>query len=105
MIEFFQHIKIMLHFDLGQRGHSVRPLDLLHITQHQQVLCLANWSSPVKVDQHPTPFLHQENLIFTFLTFSLLFVLFCRKVQKAIPCTFQSACQAHHASRLFAQAN
>jgi len=27
------------------------------------------------------------NLVFTFLTFSLLFVLFYRKVQKAIPCT------------------
>jgi hypothetical protein len=30
---------------------------------------------------------HQENLVFTFLTFSLLFVLFCRKVEKAIPYT------------------
>jgi hypothetical protein len=50
------------------------------------------------------PVLHQKNLVFTFLTFSLLFVLFCRKIEKAIPYTCQSACQAHYASRVFAQA-
>jgi hypothetical protein len=28
--------------------------------------------------------LHQENLVFTFLTFSLLLVLLCRKVVKGL---------------------
>jgi len=40
--------------------------------------------------------------VFTYHAFFLLFVLFCKKVEKVIPCTCQSACQAHHASRLCA---
>jgi len=48
-------------------------------------------------------FLHQENLVFTYHAFLLLFVLFCKEVEKVIPCTCQSTYQAHHASRLFAQ--
>src|SRR5580693_9089772 len=49
--------------------------------------------------------LHQENLVFTYCAFSLLFILSCKKVKKAIPYTCQTAFQAHCTSRLCTQVN